>query len=325
MRDVILVTAHCNTQKKEDILRNLVNKINQIGGFDTFVISHTPIPVDIQSKSNFCFYDFDNNLTDDPDLRTKFWINTGYGKIITNCYTESTTTLAVYRLMRYGLKFCKSLGYKKAHFLEYDTDLESLDELVENSTILDYKDCVFYTNDGTIESFLYGPIMSINLNRIDSELLTYDETQIIQKIKNSDMKMCEDHTKIILTKTGNFKIKNRYDLSKSGIATGLVFGGKDKNKEHDIYTPFWDQRESMLKFFYWSKSSNTINLQIIINQSNFMSSQILPGHWNVTNLGSDIDQNLKLMIIVDEELVRNYDFSHLNLENFKMNNKIIID
>lgn len=323
VKDIILITTYCPTQEKEDILRNLVNKIYKIGGFDIFIISHSPIPVDIQNKANFYFYDFENTISSDPDLRTEFWIYTDYGKILTNSYTESTTTLAVYRLMRYGLNFCKTLGYKKVHFLEYDTDLNSLDELVENSKILENKDCVFYTDNGTVDSFLYGPIMSINLDKIDIELLTYDEFQITQKIKNSDMKMCEDHTKLILMKSQNFEVKNRNDLSKSGVLTGLIFGGKNKNQEHDIYTPFWDPRDSTLKFFYWNKSHELIKIRIIKNDSDILVSDILSQHWTVMRLG-DFSENMKLIIVVGDDIVRKYNFENFDFENFRKNNRIAI-
>jgi hypothetical protein len=46
MKDLILITAYCPDEHRENILRNLVNSLLRFEDtFDTLVVSHTPIPL----------------------------------------------------------------------------------------------------------------------------------------------------------------------------------------------------------------------------------------------------------------------------------------
>ena len=61
MKDLILITAYCPDEYRENILRNLVNSFTRFKNtFDVLIVSHTPIPLDIQNKVNYCSYDIKN-------------------------------------------------------------------------------------------------------------------------------------------------------------------------------------------------------------------------------------------------------------------------
>jgi hypothetical protein len=55
MKDLIMVTAYCPNDEREYILRNLVTSLeNHKDMFEVMIVSHTPIPLDIQKKVNYC-------------------------------------------------------------------------------------------------------------------------------------------------------------------------------------------------------------------------------------------------------------------------------
>ena len=63
MKDLILITAYCPDGYRENKLRNLVNSLNPHSQlFDLMVVSHTPIPLDIQNKVSLVIYDKKNEI-----------------------------------------------------------------------------------------------------------------------------------------------------------------------------------------------------------------------------------------------------------------------
>ena len=52
MKDLILITAYCPDDNRESILRNLVLSLEKYKDkFEVMIVSHTPIPLDIQKKA----------------------------------------------------------------------------------------------------------------------------------------------------------------------------------------------------------------------------------------------------------------------------------
>jgi hypothetical protein len=58
MKDIIQISAYCPDDYRENLLRNLINSLSKYNHlFDLMVISHTPIPLDIQKKVDLVIYD----------------------------------------------------------------------------------------------------------------------------------------------------------------------------------------------------------------------------------------------------------------------------
>ena len=68
MKDLIMITAYCPDDTRENILRNLVTSLEKHKNiFDVMIVSHTPIPLDIQKKVDVSLFDKKNEiLTDNP-------------------------------------------------------------------------------------------------------------------------------------------------------------------------------------------------------------------------------------------------------------------
>ena len=63
MKEIFVILSHTPTFERQQILRNLVFKLKQ-NNKKVLVVSHTPIPEDINKLVDYSFYDYDNILVD---------------------------------------------------------------------------------------------------------------------------------------------------------------------------------------------------------------------------------------------------------------------
>ena len=134
MKDLVMITAYCPDSKKIDKLRKLINQLYEFSDeIDIMVISHSPIPIDIQDKVNLYLFDEKNELLTEWDLINQPWFNPGNDRRIqSGLLTGRNTHLTIYRMLILGLSLAKNVGYKKAHIVEYDSEISNIDELKDN-------------------------------------------------------------------------------------------------------------------------------------------------------------------------------------------------
>ena len=60
MKDLIFITAYCETQKQEDLLERCINSVTKCG-FHIALLSHSHIPIHIQKKCQYYSFSFDKN------------------------------------------------------------------------------------------------------------------------------------------------------------------------------------------------------------------------------------------------------------------------
>lgn len=319
-KDLILITAYCDTHEKVEILRNLVKQISSHKKkFDLMLISHTTIPQDIALNTDFTIYDKKNELLYDPEMRCKPWFTPNEDRPILSIYTGFYNShLAIWRMIILGNSIAKNCGYEKVHHIEYDCNIESFDELYKNSKLLEYHDSITYIkSEENVEDILFGTYQAYKLNSLPEDLLVLDEKNIKQKIKNSDTKSPEGMLGELLHKSNNFLIKSKKDLDEGGNFFGLshVF-----NKKHTAWClPYFDERSGNLCFIIWNMEGNKdVNVNIIYNENicyNFQN--IEPGHWRYQDI--DNFENAKKLVVILNDNIRNvFDFT-TNREEFKRN------
>ena len=94
MKDLILITAYCPDDYRENLLRNLVNSLNSYDLFDVMVISHTPIPLDIQKKVDLVIYDKKNEILTNWDMLNQPWFNPGNQRRIQSSFLSKKHTFS---------------------------------------------------------------------------------------------------------------------------------------------------------------------------------------------------------------------------------------
>lgn len=301
MKDLVIVTAYCDTYEKEDILRNLVNQIHSNGCFDLLLISHTPIPLDISSKCTLSVYDSKNELLYDWDLRSRPWFNPGNERAIQSIFTGFYNShLAIWRMIILGNSIAKNLGYTKVHHIEYDTSIQDFSELLDNSSLLDEYDSVTYNKTvDTVDPILFGTYQAYRLDTLHPDLLHLDEEKIKKTIRESDTKSPEGMLFDLLHSEKRGAVKYFSRLSGFGLS-------------HQMSTntawclPYYDKLTEDLGFIIWNMEENAkeISVKVIYNDDQIIDfGIILKDHWVLKNI--DKFKNAKKLIVILNDKIRN--------------------
>lgn len=320
MKDLILISNYSNTAKKQEILRNLVKQIySQNEYFDLLLISHTTIPQDIQDKCNYVFYDFQNELLYDWDLRSKPWFDPGdqlrpIMSIFTGFYNSH---LAIWRMIILGNSIAKNLGYNKIHHIEYDASINNFSEIYDNSKLLDSVDCITYNKkEGTVDGILFGSYQAYKLDTLDNFLLHLDEDKIKKSIKDSLSKSPEGMLFDLLhiNKKGIVKDKALLDVGNNfGVSNSKLI-----NAHTAWCLPYYDKDTEELGFVVWNmeQDSQTINVKLIYNDKQIINlGDINPDHWKLHTLGL-YSKSDNLIVLLNNQIRNIFNFSEYR-EEFK--------
>jgi hypothetical protein len=314
MKDLILVSAYCNTKEKEDILRNLVNQIHQENKYDILLISHTVIPEDISNKCTLSVYDSKNELLYDWDLRCRPWFNPNDDRKIQSIFTGNFNThLAIWRMVILGNSIAKNLGYQKVHHIEYDCDIKDFTEINNNSELLDEYDCITYVKKITdVDPVLFGTYQAYRLDNIHEDLLIFNPEKIKNKIRQEDIKLPERMLFELLhnNKKGLIKQKSLLDTNN--------FFGLSNAKHRDIAwcLPYYDRLTNELGFVVWNKEpsleveDNTleINVKLIYNNSQVFDFGNIPKlHWVLKTI-DNFDNAKNLVVLLNNQIRNIFDF-----------------
>ena len=302
MKDVVLVTAYCPDYVREEKLRKLTTQLSKFRDvLDVMVISHTPIPADIQKKVNFSFYDEKNELLTDWDLVNQPWFNPNNDrKIQSGLLTSRNTYLAIWRMLALGFSILKNVGYKKVHVLEYDSEIENIDDFIDNGKLLDKHNSVYYLDKKpTIDKILFGSIYSVRVDKLPEDLIFLNEENLKQKIRNHKSKSPEGMHQEILHKMGKCVVKDR-----SAIETnGNKFATSVKDETFNPWgVPFVDYEDNSFKFIGWNQAKEKgVKYNIIVNDDKIYNKEVPLGWWKMQDLGSWDEVN-KIVVIEDGKL-----------------------
>lgn len=328
MKDLILITAYCPDDYRENILRDLTNSLYKFReSYDVFIVSHTPIPNDIQKKVNYCFYDSKNEILTDWDLLNQPWFKPNNQSVIQSSFlSKKNTHLAIWRMMILGFSNAKNMGYNKVHHIEYDCHINNIDEFNENSKLLDEYDSVIYIDrKEDVDDILFGSFQSYFLPTLDNFLINLDEKKIIDLIRRSEMKSPELMLQNILEGEGKraFK-KDRSVLEKNGNNFG-VYDGQVDNSFIPWGVPYYDVNDDIIAFIVWNnKNTNGVDYCIIINHERVINiPKTLFNHWKIFHLGEfekinhilviengKIRDTFKLETSEERELFKKSSFKH---------------
>ena len=273
--------------------------------FDLMVISHTPIPLDIQKKVNVVLYDKKNEILTDWDMLNQPWFNPMNDRRIQSSFlSKKNTHLAIWRMMILGFSTAKNLGYNKLHHIEYDCEINDVTELIENSKILSEHDSVIYVeNQPPIQSMMFGSFQSYNLNALPEKLLILDEEWIKQLIREASAKSPESMLQKILEESCNPFFKDRSDLETESTKFGLV-DGQTGNNFIPWAVPFYDRLTHKVEFLVWNtKNENGVKHQIIINNERMVDVPFTEfNSWRIVYL--DNLDSIESLLTLENNMVR---------------------
>lgn len=314
MKDLLLITAYCPDENRENILRNLINSLTKFKNkYDLMIVSHTPIPLDIQKKVNYFLYDSKNEILTDWDLLNQPWFApTGDGVIQSAFLSKKNTLLAMWRMMILGFSLAKNLGYTKVHQIEYDCMIVEDSEIENNSHLLSkYDSVVYFDNKENVQEIMFGSFQSYFLPNLSETLINLDEEKIKNLIRESNTKSPEVLLYRILN-GGNIYKKNREVLEINGNKFG-VFDGQVENNLNPWSIPFYDKKNNHIYFIVWNtKIEKGIEIQVMVNKSKIYHIENTEiNHWKLIDLG-DLSE-IKDILIIENNKIR--DFFELKDDN----------
>ena len=146
MKDLIVITAHCPTEKQEEALNRCVDSVHKLG-FHILLLSHSHIPIHIQKKCNYYFYDYDNDVSEDVNLLGYSTFKFENKKIHSKFFIKNFYGFAIYRMFSIASQIALNFGYENIHNIEYDCELLDGELINENNEHLKEYDSVIYTNN----------------------------------------------------------------------------------------------------------------------------------------------------------------------------------
>jgi hypothetical protein len=331
MKDVCLVAAYTPDQEREDMLRNLTRFLKSRGK-DIVLISHTATPKDILEDVKYHFYDEENELLDVRDNYPSFWWfhDTGDMKIWSNdiWYNDADIRTAavgfqmlpVTRNFFFGMTICKMLGYDVAHYIEYDSVIDSVDFMNENNKLLENNDGLVYWIED--RQHTHGAYCCYNLNSYSFEELKWNRdillTEFTELLKLPVEGLIESFVVSKMSNGKNILKKDISDLNSVLKSASPTLSGKYE------YVPciILIRENNIVTFFGKNTLDYPIRVSVLINSGINIDYEIHPNFWKMDDIG-DLRDVKKIVIFLNEKKIKDYNFtSQEEIEKHKIRNKI---
>lgn len=329
MKDVCLVAAYTPDQEREDMLRRLTRFLK--GKKDIVLISHTPTPKDIIEDVNYHFYDQENELLSVKSAPSFWWYHDIGNAIIWSndvWYHDNHkatrpvgySMLPVTRNFFFGVNICKILGYDFVHYIEYDSEIESVDFINSTNELLTEYDGVTYWTEN---NHPHGAFCSYNLNSYSFDELKWDKKlfldEFLEILKLPKEGSVENFVFDKMSKNKNILKRELPELDAVLKSCSPQLQGK-----YD-YVPciFLIRDDGTVTFFGKNTLAHTIKLSVLINAVNNFDFEIKPGFWTLYDIGSITDVK-KIFVFLDDVKIKEYDFTTQKLiDKHRENNKTV--
>lgn len=329
MKSIIVIGAYCPDKERKQLLENCVNSLQPIRkDFDILISSHVHVPEYIVDKVDYYFYDKDNELITDWDLMNTPWFSPKEDlNIVSSLISNYSVYLAAYKTFINGMGAGKNLGYKTAHWVDYDAVFTDYSDFYDNINILkDYVSVQYVKPNRLFESNLpwgQGPFQAINLDIVNDLFIKYNKEELLKILKNSPHKTNEYISQIILTLDGKKVYHKNFDEIQEKGNTFNLSGQTQMHDLDDWTVPFYDTKTDKINFIAWnSKKDEPINVSFIINQNQLITiNGVKRYEWKMAD-GDYINNINEILTIVDNKLKQHIDISTPELkEKFKRNNQ----
>ena len=294
MKDLIFVTAYCKTEEQEKALEKCIDSVIKSDAH-VALISHSHVPIHIQKKCNYYFYDYLNDISDEYKLlglKYFFFDN----KIIQSIFFEKYFYgFAIYRMFSIASQVAINFGYQNIHHIEYDCELLDVNLINEHSDLLEKYDSVIYTNNGKEDGILHGPFKSFKVSSLPDNFKNYNREFIKNEMIKINPAILEFLTKNIFINSGSVLFKHKDDLI-NRFKSGEVFYNRNIH-----YTFYYNPDNQSLNLFYNGFDFEE-KITVIVNKQKVINLDVKPNHWYVRPLGTfdeidnvRIDNSVKIL------------------------------
>lgn len=320
MEDLIVISAYCPDKEREELLSQCIKSlIKYKDKYKILIVSHTYIPKYISDEVDYTIYDKENNLIKDP----RYWLPVFFipyeGLKITSTFVKkNNASLSVLRMLVSAIALGKSFNFKKIHYIEYDTYIEDISEIEDNSLLLEENDSVFYYENNT--PFPDGRFFSFRVDTVDEIYDSFNEDIFLNIIKKLPYKTIESFNQKFFTKDFRKVISKNKDTLKGNISVNLSMN-TDRYINKSWAVPYYDLKDDKIKLITWNKFSDTpIKVKYLINdEKSVIVDKLKNNHWTL-NVLDDIDKLSKISVYINDDLVKIIDFNEVSMESFKESN-----
>jgi hypothetical protein len=309
-KELILIPTYCPDKKRKEVLFNFLKELQIFRDrYDILVASHTPLDIIFFDYFDYFYYDKNNTILSDIEYRQNGWFCPFDDYVIWSTYLGIGNTMkAILDLLIPSISIAKDLKYEKIHHIEYDTNIFDDKELIENSRLLDTYDYVIYNSEDTHK--LVGAFFSFKTNSIIDEWKEYDNEIFNKSYFGIYPKVPEN---ILYNQIKNQKkfIEKNYNVLESN--------GLKLNKFNEIRSnwnvPFFDPRDSKLKFVSNNKTNYEYDIKVIVNNNLHHIGLIQPTCWKIVNLLDDFYSVEHIIVLKNNEKILDLAFKDLDFKN----------
>jgi hypothetical protein len=278
MENLIVVTANCPTEEQEKSLERCIDSVLN-SDCHVALISHTHVPIHIQKKCDYYFYDHLNDISDDVDLLGHQSFNFADKRCIqSRFFNKYFYGFAIYRMFSIASQIAINFGYKNIHHIEYDCELLDSGLIAEHSDYLEEYDSVLYTYDGKSDGLLFASIKSFKVSSLPDNFKNYNRDYIENKMKVVEPTYLETLTKSLFMDSGKVLFMEGPPLDR--FKGGSVFHSRNLH-----FTLYYNPSDQTLNIFYKSVKESSEKIVVITNKNTVFNIQIKPYHWNIRPLG----------------------------------------
>ena len=178
-KNIIIIGTYPNHPHKMEMLRECIERVKPLG-YDILVVSHYPLPTDIQESVDYVIYDKENVKIYDSCPEYTF----GVDGFVVKKYNNKTTgghALAVVKNINNGINFVNYLKYEFFFYMECDNlfgpdDLLKI-EILRSSMFLDKKKMILFSpnvKNKSYETLILGGIPSYYCKEIHLPVIEED-------------------------------------------------------------------------------------------------------------------------------------------------------
>lgn len=316
MKSLITIFAHCPDDHRKKVLYDLLSKLQpKRPDFDILVVSHSEISQSCFSLIDFFYYDSDNRLLQDFDLRKKHWFrNKGFIIHSVLVYPPSTH-LAIYRLLYYTFSFAKFHKYEKVHCLEYDINLSNQNLINDVDKKLDEFDTVMFKRN---DNWIYGTYFAFTMKKFPDDYFIYNEKEILDRLRKAVTRMTEEVTHNILTPNDRTILFEPISiLDSEGIFQKV---DNHSNNELQFCVPVCDKNSDTMYFFVWNEGFNA-SIDVLVNDKHMHIESNNEGIWDLRHLGN-IEEINSIIVLVNGKIKKEIFLTPENRKAFKEDNFI---
>ena len=277
MKDLIFITAYCQTEEQEKVLEKCVDSVLQCEKH-VALISHSHIPIHIQKKCQYYVYDYNNEISDDYNLLGHLSFQFDDKIIHSRFFNKTFYGFAIYRMFSIASQIAINFGYDNIHHIEYDCELLDKDLINEHSKLLEEYNSVICTDNGKEDGFLFGSFKSFKVSSLPEYFKSYKKEFIESEIRKLEPKQLEYLTKKIFIQNG--KVFFQSVPSDERFKKGPNFYNRNLH-----FTLYYNPEDGTLNLFYNSFNDLSEEIIVIVNKTNIINIQIKPYHWHIRTLG----------------------------------------